>query len=526
MKRLPPITLLLCLTAAGTVLAQAPQSPPQQPGSTFQSAVQDVADTLRRSLDELAQLREQITAERLGLSQRLSQLEEELLAARQEQQQQARAADVRAAELIQLAGEARRLRDEAGFVTDLLGEYRRNFPTRLHVVEVQRYASVVDAAALAADHPNLPATQANTAQVALLQAALQRLEDALGGTRFGGSAVDAGGAVRQGTFALLGPAALFRSDDGAAVGVAEQRLNAPLPVVVPLPDPDAAVAAAAVVRDGSGAFPFDPTLGAAVKIGATRETLWEHMQKGGPVMVPIFALAAAALLVALWKWLGLMLLRRPSRREVAALLAAVEGGDRSGATAVAERMRGPVGTMLAQAVAHLGEPRELIEEVMFETVLKTRHRLQRMLPFLAIAAASAPLLGLLGTVTGIIHTFKLITVYGSGDVKYLSAGISEALITTEFGLIVAIPSLLLHAWLARKARAVVGDMEATALALLNQLPRQAVAAGVPAAVGTRASAAAADPIRLRQEVRAILGEMLGPLTDPDPGAATAGGARA
>ena len=90
-----------------------------------------------------------------------------------------------------------------------------------------------------------------------------------------------------------------------------------------------------------------------------------------------------------------------------------------------------------------------------------------MLPFVAICAASAPLLGLLGTVTGIINTFKLITIFGSGDVKTLSAGISEALITTKFGLIVAIPSLLLHAFLSRKAKSVVDRMEKAAVAFVN-----------------------------------------------------------
>jgi CBS domain-containing protein len=127
--------------------------------------------------------------------------------------------------------------------------------------------------------------------------------------------------------------------------------------------------------------------------------------------------------------------------------------------------------MLAAGVQHIREPRELIEEVMYEKVLATRLKLERFLPFIAITAASAPLLGLLGTVTGIINTFKLITVFGSGDVKTLSGGISEALITTEFGLIVAIPSLLLHAFLSRKARGIVNQMEKAAVAFVNQVSK-------------------------------------------------------
>ncbi|MCA9296254.1 MAG: MotA/TolQ/ExbB proton channel family protein, partial [Phycisphaerales bacterium] len=89
-----------------------------------------------------------------------------------------------------------------------------------------------------------------------------------------------------------------------------------------------------------------------------------------------------------------------------------------------------------------------------------------------IVSTIAPLLGLLGTVTGIINTFKLITLFGSGDVKTLSGGISEALITTECGLIVAIPALLIHAYLARKARGVVDQMEQAGIALVNAVDKQ------------------------------------------------------
>jgi biopolymer transport protein ExbB len=125
--------------------------------------------------------------------------------------------------------------------------------------------------------------------------------------------------------------------------------------------------------------------------------------------------------------------------------------------------------MLQAGVRHIHEPKDLVEEVMYERMLDTKLRLQAYLPFVALASAAAPLMGLLGTVTGMINTFKLITVFGSGDAKTLSSGISEALVTTEFGLIVAIPSLLLYAFLSRKARRLVDGMEKTAVSLLNRI---------------------------------------------------------
>jgi biopolymer transport protein ExbB len=188
-------------------------------------------------------------------------------------------------------------------------------------------------------------------------------------------------------------------------------------------------------------------------------------------MYPIFVLAGAALLVALFKWLSMAFIRTPSEGRIRRLLASIAQHDTSDALRKAKKIGGPVGEMLSAGINHIAEPRDLIEEVMYEKVLATRLRLQRFLSFISISAASAPLLGLLGTVTGMINTFKLITVFGSGDVKTLSSGISEALITTEYGLIVAIPSLLLHAFLSRKARGVVDQMEKAAVALMNQVAK-------------------------------------------------------
>ena len=184
-------------------------------------------------------------------------------------------------------------------------------------------------------------------------------------------------------------------------------------------------------------------------------------------------------------------------------------------------MRGPVGKLLRVGVEHLHEPRELIEEVMFEDVLTTRLRVQGYLPFIAITAASAPLLGLLGTVTGIINTFAMITEFGSGDASMLSGGISEALITTKYGLIVAIPPLLLHAFLSRKARRIINGMESAAVAFVNhvskmpQRRRVVIAAAAAASSPGNASSVAPDPLLVRAQVNEILGEMLGPLSKHD-----------
>ncbi len=84
-------------------------------------------------------------------------------------------------------------------------------------------------------------------------------------------------------------------------------------------------------------------------------------------------------------------------------------------------------------------------------------------------AAIAPLLGLLGTVTGMINTFQAITFFGTGNPRVMSGGISEALITTMLGLAVAIPIMLAHSLLSRKVEKLIGDLEARAVSFVNQV---------------------------------------------------------
>ena len=110
-----------------------------------------------------------------------------------------------------------------------------------------------------------------------------------------------------------------------------------------------------------------------------------------------------------------------------------------------------------------------MEEALYEKYLAAQPPLQKGLALIAIASATAPLLGLLGTVTGMIHTFDLIDIFGTGDAKSLASGISEALITTKFGLIVAIPALIIHALMRRKVQGIKATMEMISLAFLNGL---------------------------------------------------------
>jgi biopolymer transport protein ExbB len=511
--------LALC-AAASAQEAPRTQDPPAARGG-FDSAAAGVRQQLEASLAELSALRERIAGEKVPMGRELSGLEAELSQVRLEFQQKTRLLDSRALNLSNLNAEIKARKDEAAYLSNLLSEYGRNFESRLHITELKRYEAPLSTAKLAVENTGLAEEEVYAAQLALLRTSIERLEDDLGGTRFEGSAVDGDGLVKKGRFVLVGPVALFLSEDGEDVGTVEQRLGSLEPAIVPFGLPEDAQAARELVSSGVGQLPLDPTLGDAHKIEAIEETFIEHAQKGGPVMVPIVALAGAAFLVALLKWLSLSLVRRPSRKQVERLLEAVANQDEEDAAARARAMPGPAGKMLAAGVDHIREPRELIEEVMYEQVLTTRYSVQGYLPFIAISAAAAPLLGLLGTVTGIIDTFKLITVFGSGDVKSLSGGISQALITTEFGLIVAIPSLLMHAYLLRKAKSITTNMEALAVRFANEVAKHPFRRGqrvapdvVVEGIATPAvGGSAPDPDLIRAQVTEILNELLAPLAN-------------
>ncbi len=437
----------------------------------FREAAGAMQRRLEKSLAEYRRLNKQESEEVIKLSRQVSALENELLELRRQEDSVKRELSRRNLNVANLRGAIKARREHATNLQNLLSDYTRNFESRLHVAELQLYRDMLDDALAAPKDDDLAVDEKFVRQSAVVDASLTRMSEMLGGRRFEGKAKIAGGLVKEGRFVMIGPVAMFRSDDGQNVGLAEQRLNSLQANVATFTDPALAEATAKLVEGTGGQLALDPTLGDAMRVERIEESLWAHIQKGGPVMIPIFALAGLALLVVLYKLIALMSVRKPSPARVESLLDAVSKRDKSQAEKVAQSIAGPGGAMLSAGVAHLEEPRALVEEVMYEQVLSTRLKLQRLLPLVAIAASAAPLLGLLGTVTGIINTFRLITEFGTGDVKTLSGGISEALITTKFGLIVAIPSLLLYALLSRKARGVVDEMEKAAVALINQISK-------------------------------------------------------
>ncbi len=215
---------------------------------------------------------------------------------------------------------------------------------------------------------------------------------------------------------------------------------------------------------------IDISGGAALRQITQDMGLRDHLLLGGPIVYPILALGVAALLIIVYKFAFLKRVHGNTGRIMGEVSSLASSGNWDGCESVVRKhasKKMPVIEVIADGLSAREEDRATLESVMQEAILRELPRVERGLPVLAVFGAVAPLLGLLGTVTGMIETFRVITLYGTGDPRLMSGGISEALITTEIGLAVAIPIMLFHTFLSRRADSIIGEMEEKAVHLAN-----------------------------------------------------------
>lgn len=237
-----------------------------------------------------------------------------------------------------------------------------------------------------------------------------------------------------------------RRDFGAETAAALASGKPPATLEVQLSEPERAAEA---VEEGGGVL-----------------QLIEESGRMGQLLVGLGLISAT---LALFRALGLLAARRGGMRLVDAVTAKVTAGDLAGALQVVSRRTNPVARVLGAALDAADRGRIEQERVVDEAILAETPRIDRFASALVVITAGAPLLGLLGTVTGMIATFDVITQHGTGNPKLMSAGIAEALICTAFGLGVAIPTLLVGNVLASVGESVKNTLDRGALSLLNAL---------------------------------------------------------
>lgn len=270
----------------------------------------------------------------------------------------------------------------------------------------------------------------------------------------------------------------FRKTDGE-VGFLRPNPDDVRLIGVPGNIPGSALAAIRDYFDGnSNILPVDPSRGGAFSSYTKKTDLIDKLEEGGKIMYAIAAVGLLALLIMIERFIVLYRTRANTDDITAKITGMAESGDWKQANMTCEKnSRVPTCRMLQSALVNAdGASQEVIENSLQEGILRETPRLERFLPTLGVLATIAPLLGLLGTVTGMINTFKVITAQGAGDANAMAGGISEALLTTQFGLTVAVPLILIHHVLSRRVDKIVGDMEekGTAFAVTMTMSRGAI----------------------------------------------------
>lgn len=195
----------------------------------------------------------------------------------------------------------------------------------------------------------------------------------------------------------------------------------------------------------------------------------ETISKGGLVMYPMILLSFFVFILIVERALFLRSLRKNAGPFIDTFFDHYEKGDVEGARKAAKEHEGPISRMLRKGLSTISNSRENIREALNQAALQEMPGLNRFLSTIGVIGTMMPILGLLGTVSGMISTFEVITVKGTGDPKALAGGISEALITTQTGLIFALPILLLHNFLANRVDFFINMMESTSSRFLVQI---------------------------------------------------------
>lgn len=201
-------------------------------------------------------------------------------------------------------------------------------------------------------------------------------------------------------------------------------------------------------HSGSAQITIDPTLGKAQQNQSADKALWQYLNEGGLWIIPIVIAALVSLIMAVIK--AVQLYRVP---------------------AIDNRVKHPMQQQLNRIIeSHLELDEK--EDKLVAQIQWMRFKLHKGLTVVTVIATIAPLLGLLGTVSGMITTFNMMATYGTSEPQVVSGGIGQALITTELGLVVAIPSLILSAVLTRKAKNDSEKLQQYAVEALEQHKKQ------------------------------------------------------
>jgi len=206
-------------------------------------------------------------------------------------------------------------------------------------------------------------------------------------------------------------------------------------------------------KQGFTPFALDPTGGSILGLLVQAPDNLERIEQGGTVGYVILILGLFAFILATERYITLFLVERKVKRQ----LKSSEIRDDN-----------PLGRVLLVKEKHADVTFDILELKLSKAILKEMPKITKGITFVKIISVVSPLLGLLGTVTGMINTFQAITLFGTGDPKLMAGGISQALVTTVLGLVVAIPTVMLFTWLNTRSKSILHILQEQAAGLIAE----------------------------------------------------------
>ncbi|PCJ42189.1 MAG: flagellar motor protein MotA [SAR86 cluster bacterium] len=399
--------------------------------SSLSDAELSLLNELRAAEQQLNSTERRISNERTAFANRLSEAEREVLNLREETAASRRLADEATLSIQQLEERLESWEEQSFFQQNLLGRFKQQINSE-----------------------NWPIDTPLTEKITWLNDFIVQQQSILYPGWQAQEIVMPNGELQLAEQLTLGPVSWFWQEQSQTGGfITQENGRNEVSLLFPNTENDAI---GRLYSDQRGNIIFDPTLSRALRLAQEEESILDHFKKGGLWAFPILFFGIFALTIALGKSSQLWRLP-PVIPNLSARL------QRANHAYSLEKVKGMQKELIS--IVQETTPGQIRDDHLFAKLMECKHRLEYWLGAIAITAAVSPLLGLLGTVSGMIEAFRLMTIFGAGDPAAVSSGISEALVTTELGLIVAIPSLVLHALLSRRVKSYYGQLENSAITL-------------------------------------------------------------
>jgi biopolymer transport protein ExbB len=250
---------------------------------------------------------------------------------------------------------------------------------------------------------------------------------------------------------------------------ADSAADSQVPLAASTVDSSALHGSAAAAGPGAGATPGAPGAGGPAGTSFGRTPVGRWFVRGGGFMWPLLVFAVITLAVIVERAWTLARARTNTRRLVGGIITSLRNDGVTAATQVCERTRGPIAAILHSGLLRADRGPEAVEKAIETAGTIEMSFLERGLSLLAASASIAPLVGFLGVVSGLIHTFDAVAAAGEPSARVLAAGISEALITGLAGLMIAVPASIAHSLFLSAIDRFIIEMEESAAELVEEL---------------------------------------------------------